>query len=78
MGALPVVAKTVGPRARRWDVVVVGSGITGLIAAARLGMAGQRVLVVEEAAARDAFPGLREPFYLSGLRKAGVLDEVLR
>ena len=78
MGALPVVSKTVGPRARHWDVVVLGSGIAGLVAAARLGMAGQRVLIVEEAAAHDAFPGLREPFYLAGLRKTGVLNEVLR
>ncbi|MFP6580178.1 MAG: FAD-binding protein [Myxococcota bacterium] len=78
MGSLPVVSKAVGPRARRWDVIVLGSGIAGLVAAARLGSAGKRVLVVEESAARDSFPGLREPFFLPGLRSEGALSEVLR
>lgn len=78
MGILPVLAKTVGPRTRRWDVVIVGSGLTALVTAARLGMAGQRVLVVEESAARDAFPGLREPFFCAGLRDPGVLASNLR
>ena len=78
MGILPVLAKTVGPRTRRWDVVIVGSGLTALVTAARLGMAGQRVLIVEESAARDAFPGLREPFFCAGLRDPGVLASNLR
>jgi hypothetical protein len=64
-------------RARRWDVVVLGSGVAALIAAARLSLAGRRTLVVEEGAARDSFPGLREPFLLSGAQ-GGVLDACLR
>jgi hypothetical protein len=64
--------------ARRWDVLVLGSGIHALVCAARLGMAGHRVLVVEETRARDVFPGLREPFFLGGVRDKGVLDAALR
>ena len=33
-------------RARRWDVLMLGGAIPGLVAAVRLGMAGARVLVV--------------------------------
>jgi hypothetical protein len=78
MGALPTVESGEAVRARRWDAVVLGSGIHALVAAARLGMAGHRVLVVEEEANRDAFPGLREPFFLAGAREGGVLEEALR
>ena len=78
MGVLPVLSKKVGPRTRRWDVVIVGSAIGALVAAARLGMAGLRVLVVEEEGARDAFAGLREPFFYAGLRDGGVLEVTLR
>ena len=78
MSPLPSVASTAGPRARRWDAVVLGSGAMALMAAIRLGMAGQRVLVVEEAARRDAFPGVREPFFLAGTRDRGVLDAAMR
>lgn len=64
-------------RARRWDVVVLGSALPGLVAAVRLGMAGARVLVVgEEAAARTA-PLLLEPFYAAGARADGVLQTCL-
>ncbi|MEV5612337.1 NAD(P)/FAD-dependent oxidoreductase [Streptomyces sp. NPDC052225] len=41
-----------GPAARgaeRWDAVVIGSGIGGLVCAAYLAVAGKRVLVVEQA-----------------------------
>ncbi len=65
-------------RARRWDAVVLGSNLTGLVAAARLGAAGHRVLVVEEDAARGLHAALREPFFLSGARDAGALDACLR
>lgn len=64
--------------ARRWDAVLVGSGVSALVAAIRLGMAGQRVLVVEEDRARDAFVALREPFFLAGARDQGLLDTLLR
>ncbi len=65
-------------RTRRWDAIVLGSGIASLVAAARIGAAGHRVLVVEEAAARAQHPALREPFFLGGSRDGGVLDACLR
>jgi len=69
---------SVGIRSRRWDAVILGSGISAMVTAARLGMAGQRVLVVEEEATRTAFAGLREPFFLAGFRDSGILDLCLR
>jgi len=78
MGALPAVESGAAVRARRWDAVVLGSGIHALVAAARIGMAGHRVLVVEEQTSRRAFPGLREPFFLAGARDGGVLEQTLR
>ena len=78
MTSLRTVAPSQGLRARRWDVIVLGSGLAGLVAAARLGIAGQRVLVVEEAGVRGAFPGLREPFFLAGARDGGLLEACLR
>jgi hypothetical protein len=65
-------------RARRWDAIVLGTGISGLVAAARLGAAGHRVLVVEEDAARAQHPALREPFFMAGARDSGALDACLR
>jgi hypothetical protein len=52
--------------------------VAALVTAVRLGMAGHRVLIAEEEAARRAFPGLREPFFLSGSRDGGALDACLR
>lgn len=51
-------------RARRWDAVVLGGALPGLVAAVRMGMAGLRVLVVEEETAARIPPLLREPFFL--------------
>lgn len=65
-------------RARRWDAVVLGTGIASLVVAIRLGRAGHRILVVEESDPNDTFPGLREPFLLTGARDSGVLDAALR
>lgn len=76
--SIPVVAPRDGARSRRWDAVILGSGISALVTAVRLGMAGQRVLVVEEEAARTSFPGLREPFFLAGARDSGILHLCLR
>ena len=78
MKRLARIADTARLRAQRWDAVVVGSGISALVAAARMGSAGQRVLVVEEAAARALHPALREPFFLAGSRDGGVLDACIR
>ena len=65
-------------RARRWDAIVLGSGLCGLITAARLAAADHSVLVVEEDAARAQHPVLREPFLLSGMRDEGILYHLLR
>lgn len=78
MSGLPAVTQAEHHRARRWDAIVLGSGIASLVAAARLGLAGQRVLVIEEDRARALHPSLREPFFLAGLRDQGVLDALLR
>ena len=53
-------------RARRWDVVVLGGALPGLVAAVRRGMAQLRVLVVEEESAARAPVLSREPFFLTG------------
>jgi hypothetical protein len=66
------------PRARRWDALILGSGIPALVAAARIGATGQRVLVVEEEARTLLPPAAREPFFLAGLRDGGILDACLR
>ena len=71
--ARPAVPK----RARRWDAVVLGSALPGLVAAARLAVAGQRVLILEEQAAAEIPGPAREPFFLAGAR-GGVLEACLR
>ena len=63
--------------ARRWDAVVLGSALPGLVAAARLAVQGQRVLILEEGAAADTPAIVREPFFLAGAR-GGLLDLCLR
>jgi hypothetical protein len=78
MSGLPAVTQAEHHRARRWDALVLGSGIPSLVAAVRLGLAGHRVLVVEEDRARDLHPALRAPFFLAGVRDQGVLDTLLR
>lgn len=78
MVEIPLLNSSEAPRARRWDALILGSGIPALVAAARIGKAGQRVLVVEEEAHAKLPPALREPFFLAGLRDEGVLDACLR
>jgi len=63
---------------RRWDAVVLGSALPGLVAAVRLGMRGLRVLILEEDAAAAAYPGLREPFLMPGSGSEGVLGSCLK
>lgn len=78
MRGLPAVAPSASQRTRRWDAVVLGGALPGLVAAVRLGMRGERVLVVEEDAALAAFSGLREPFLMTGGDGDGVLAACLR
>jgi phytoene dehydrogenase-like protein len=75
---LPEVDRSPTTRTRRWDAVILGGALPGLVAAARLGMRGARVLVLEEEAALGRFAGLREPFWISGAHKQGVLGACLR
>ena len=65
-------------RARRWDVVVLGSALPGLLAAVRLAMGRLRVLLVEEESAAQVPVTVREPFFLAGATSGGVLDACLR
>jgi len=78
MRGISAPSSTAGLRARRWDAIILGGALPGLIAAARLGMDGQRVLVVEEEAATRRHPALREPFHLAGGGSGGILDACLR
>jgi hypothetical protein len=65
-------------RARRWDAVVLGGALPGLVAATRIAIGGHRVLVVEEDSAARIPPIVREPFLLAGAQAGGVLATVLR
>ncbi len=78
MRGLPEAETSRSTRTRRWDAVIVGSALPGLVAAARLGMRGARVLVLEEEAAAERFLALREPFWLGGAHKHSVLGACLR
>lgn len=51
-----------------YDAVIIGAGMSGLAAAVRLGMFGQKVLVVER---HNATGGLNS-FYARGRRKYDV------
>ncbi len=70
--------KSAALRARRWDVLVLGSALGGLAAAVRLGRAGLRVCVVEEEAAAGLPIFVREPFTLPGVTGGEPLDRALR
>ena len=78
MRGLPEVERSRQFRTRRYDAVIVGGALPGLVAAVRLGMGGARVCIVEEQAARDAFEGVRDPFLVTGGDSASVLGRCLR
>lgn len=78
MVEIPTLDPSEAPRARRWDALILGSGLSALVAAARISAAGHRVLVVEEEARAKQAPALKEPFFLGGLRDQGLLDATLR
>jgi hypothetical protein len=65
-------------RARRWDVLVLGGALPGLVAAIRLGMARHRVLVVEEETAAREPVLAREPFFLTGGDSESLLGACLQ
>jgi hypothetical protein len=78
MRGLPAIPPSDAIRTRRWDVVILGGALPGLISAVVLGTRGARVLVVEEEAALAGFAGLREPFLLTGASSDSVLGACLR
>jgi len=78
VAALKSVTLDARHRARRWDAIVIGSGIPALVAAARLGQHEQRVLVVGEARASALPACVREPFFLAGARDGGILEVAMR
>ncbi|HVN37619.1 MAG TPA: hypothetical protein VMW19_05515 [Myxococcota bacterium] len=78
MASLPRIAAADVHRVRRFDAVVLGGALPGIVAAIRLAQRGARVLVVEEEAAARAHPGWREPFLLWDSEPAGVLGACLR
>jgi len=76
MRGLPPVGTTL--RVRRWDAVILGSALPGLVAAIRLGMRGLRILILEEDTAAIAFRGMREPFMMTGNGSDGLLGSCLK
>jgi hypothetical protein len=77
MRGFPSIASSETYRVRRWDVLMLGSALPGLIAAVRLGQRGLRVLVLEErSASGEEF--WREPFLLIDAESHGLLAECLR
>ncbi len=64
-------------RARRWDAIVVGGALPGLIAATQLALGGKRVLLVEEETTARIPPSLRDPFLIPH-RVDSPIDRCLR
>lgn len=77
MRGLPAISSAEAYRVRRWDVLMLGAALPGLVAAARLGQRGLRVLVLEEDVPGDRDFG-REPFLLVDADPQGLLSECLR
>ncbi len=77
MRGFPAIASSEAHRVRRWDVLMLGSALPGLVAAVRLGQRGLRVLVLEERAV-DGDDFAREPFLLVDAESHGLLAGCLR
>jgi len=78
MGGLPAIAATESYRVRRWDAVILGGALPGLVAAIRLAKRGARILVLEEDRALAGFQGMREPFFMTGAGADQPLGACLR
>jgi len=63
---------------RRWDAVILGGALPGLVASIAMARRGCRVLVIEDFRAARSYAGLREPFHLCTSDAEGILDAVLR
>jgi phytoene dehydrogenase-like protein len=77
MRGFPSISSSETYRVRRWDVLMLGSALPGLIAAVRLGQRGLRVLVLEERTS-EGEDFAREPFLLVDAESHGLLAECLR
>jgi glycine/D-amino acid oxidase-like deaminating enzyme len=78
MGGLPAIAAAESYRVRRWDAVILGGALPGLVAAIRLAKRGARILVLEEDRALAGFQGMREPFFMTGAGADQPLGACLR
>jgi hypothetical protein len=78
MRGLPSIASAESFRVRRWDALVLGGALPGLVAAVRLAKRGARVLILEEDRALEGFQGVREPFLMTGAAGEQVLGACLR
>jgi len=78
MAALRSIGVDTRRRARRWDAIVLGSGVASMVAAARLGMRELRVLVVQEPAAATLPDCMREPPLFVSASAGDPFDTVLR
>ena len=78
MRGLPAIASNEAHRVRRWDVLILGTALPGLVAAARLGQRGLRVLILQEGATDAKLELAREPWLLVDGGSDGVLFECLR
>ena len=78
MRGLSPIASAESHRVRRWDAVILGGALPGLVAAVRIARGGHRVLLLEEKRAREGPGILREPFLLTGAGPEEVMGSCLR
>ncbi len=78
MRGLPSIRASDAHRTRRWDAVILGSAVPGLVAGILLGRHGRRVLLLEEEGSARTFAGLREPFFATSAAADEPLGACLR
>lgn len=78
MRGFPALEKSHSHRVRRWDALVLGGALPGLVASIVLARRGCRVLLIEDFRAARSYTGLREPFHLCATDAEGILGSVLR
>lgn len=78
MRGFPALDRSQSRRVRRWDALILGGALPGLVASIAMARRGCRVLVIEDARAARSYAGLREPFHLCASGAEGVLETVLR
>lgn len=78
MRGFPALEKSQSHQVRRWDALVLGGALPGLVASIALARRGCRVLLLEDSRAARSYAGLREPFHLCAADTEGILGAVLR